>query len=167
MSVVPPLIALAGGVVPGPLLNLMPELCPLKALLGSVFLYNMPHMVRMFYIHKGGDKLDNINPREQVQKLCASGKGDMISKAQSAHQNGLESFPPFAAGVLAATIAGVPGSLVGQLCSTHLFARLGFNITYIWGKGDATAAIRSSFWVLSLLCSCQLIAAASKKLGSK
>eukprot|EP00409_Alexandrium_fundyense_P002984 CAMPEP_0185905564 /NCGR_PEP_ID=MMETSP0196C-20130402/4770_1 /TAXON_ID=2932 /ORGANISM="Alexandrium fundyense, Strain CCMP1719" /LENGTH=35 /DNA_ID= /DNA_START= /DNA_END= /DNA_ORIENTATION= len=35
MSVVPPLLALAGGGIPKALLDLMPEISPLKSLIGS------------------------------------------------------------------------------------------------------------------------------------
>ncbi len=57
--------------------------------------------------------LDNNHPREQQARLAGWGQ-----RAQAAHDNSFEAFAPFAAAVLAATLAhAVPGAWIVDLGS--------------------------------------------------
>eukprot|EP00928_Gymnodinium_smaydae_P091755 TRINITY_DN75495_c0_g1_i1.p1 TRINITY_DN75495_c0_g1~~TRINITY_DN75495_c0_g1_i1.p1 ORF type:complete len:168 (-),score=35.32 TRINITY_DN75495_c0_g1_i1:88-591(-) len=167
MSVLPPIIAAVGGGVPKLLWEYLPEVAPGKAMLASVFLFNMPHMVKMYVTAKAtGDaaKIKNENPRAQFDELKFDKTyGDLLQRVQAAHQNGLESFPPFAAGLLAATVAGVDKTTIGKLAAFHLLARTAFNVFYIGFSTPGPAAVRSVMWMLSLLSSCQLLALSASK----
>lgn len=91
---------------------------------------------------------DNHNPR--VQQAALKGWG---VRALAAHQNQIESFPLFAAGVLAATASNVGSVLVGYLAVLHLISRLAF--FYLYLKDVATA--RSLTWLVSFGTSAALI----------
>merc|ERR1719223_1342965 len=102
--------------------------------------------------------LDNKNPRAQLDGILSKGTNSLVSKAQAAHLNGLESFPPFAAGVLAVVATGADHAQAGNLCSLHLLCRAAFNVLYMGTSGEGAAALRSVMWLLSTTASCQLIA---------
>mmetsp|Transcript_15680 Transcript_15680/g.37224 ORF Transcript_15680/g.37224 Transcript_15680/m.37224 type:complete len:168 (-) Transcript_15680:141-644(-) len=167
MSIVPPLLAATGNGVPSFLLNMIPESPPFTALLGSVFLYNMPHMWRMHLTSKaagGISKIKNENPRAQKEEMTKHPVyGEAIVRAEAAHQNGLESFPVFAAGILGATMMGVDKATVGKLASFHLLCRAAFNVLYMGFNTPGPSNGRTLAWFLSLLSSCQLIALAASK----
>eukprot|EP00933_Yihiella_yeosuensis_P082257 TRINITY_DN96068_c0_g1_i1.p1 TRINITY_DN96068_c0_g1~~TRINITY_DN96068_c0_g1_i1.p1 ORF type:complete len:170 (+),score=29.90 TRINITY_DN96068_c0_g1_i1:84-593(+) len=168
MSVLPPVLAMAGVGVPEGILSILPYVPPLKSLFGSVFLFNSPHMVKLYLTAQaagGLDKVNNNNPRAQFEQLKENKEyGDVITRAQAAHLNGLESFPVFAAGVLACVAVGADKVKAGKLACAHLLSRLGFNIFYIaCGKSVPGGVARSLCWVVSLLTSCQLIGLAAEK----
>eukprot|EP00927_Polykrikos_kofoidii_P050207 TRINITY_DN44128_c0_g1_i1.p1 TRINITY_DN44128_c0_g1~~TRINITY_DN44128_c0_g1_i1.p1 ORF type:complete len:168 (-),score=24.89 TRINITY_DN44128_c0_g1_i1:67-570(-) len=167
MSVLPPMLGLANIGLPRFVLDPLPQTPPMKALIGSIFLYNMPHMVRIYGVAKRtGKPIDNTNPRKQVEELMKNGD-DSIIKPQAAHQNGLESFPPFAAGVLAVVATGADAVLAGKLATLHLLSRFGFNLLYMGTSGEGPATIRSLMWLVSLWTSCQLLNLAGIKHASK
>merc|ERR1712087_166115 len=114
--------------------------------------------VRVFVTAQAsGGKVKNENPRAQFDQLKDNSEyGDLLVRAQAAHQNGLESFPVFAAGLLAAMVAGVDKKTVGKLAAFHLFMRGIFNTAYIGFCTPAAGLVRSSAWIGSLLSSCQL-----------
>lgn len=93
---------------------------------------------------------DNQLPRDQQANLDAQGK-----RALAAHQNQIESFPMFAAGILVALFTGTTTAAIDYLAITYIVARLVFIYAYI--KNLST--IRSSVWgvgyiaSLALLCS--------------
>lgn len=91
---------------------------------------------------------DNKNPREQQAKLTGWG-----ARAMAAHQNQIESFPLFAAGILVATIAGVDVALAGNIAIVYLVARVIFTYAYI--KDIST--FRSMVWIVSYACSLALL----------
>merc|ERR1719215_866 len=98
----------------------------------------------MYETHKVAQEVDFANPRDQMKNLMESGKGtELLAKAQAAHMNGMESFPPFAAGVLAALYAGVEPAKISQLASLHLLARLGFNVAYMATTSQAGGFLRT------------------------
>ncbi|CAE7233740.1 PKD2L1 [Symbiodinium sp. CCMP2592] len=125
------------------MLVVIPESPPFTALLGSVFLYNTPHMWRMYLMSKaagGVDKIKNENPRGQKEEMTKHPVyGEAIVRAEAAHQNGLESFPVFAAGILGATLMGVDKATVGKLASFHLVCRTAFNAIIV----DAFVDVKS------------------------
>ena len=93
---------------------------------------------------------DNKNPREQQAALSDWGK-----RAMAAHQNQLESFPLFAAGVLVATFTNNPSSIIAYLSVAHVVARVLYIVCYLQGL----STLRSVVWsvgilsALALLCS--------------
>ncbi|CAK0854186.1 unnamed protein product [Prorocentrum cordatum] len=168
MSIVPPLAALAGAGIPKLILDVLPSLSPFKCLLGSVFLYNSPHMVMMYLKQKASKHMpNNTNPRGQTEELKKDKEvGETLQRAQAAHQNGLESFPVFAAGVMACFASGADRQTVGKIATAHLLSRAAFNVFYIaLPPTDAVGVCRSLSWIASLLSSCQLIALAASKSG--
>ena len=93
---------------------------------------------------------DNSNPREQQASLGRMGK-----RALAAHQNQLESFPIFAAGILVATATGMVSSAIDYLAIAYIIARVAYIFYYlndkptlrtlVWGVGFISS--------LALLCS--------------
>eukprot|EP00429_Kryptoperidinium_foliaceum_P104516 CAMPEP_0176263298 /NCGR_PEP_ID=MMETSP0121_2-20121125/41053_1 /TAXON_ID=160619 /ORGANISM="Kryptoperidinium foliaceum, Strain CCMP 1326" /LENGTH=183 /DNA_ID=CAMNT_0017603289 /DNA_START=29 /DNA_END=581 /DNA_ORIENTATION=- len=152
------MIAFFGGGVPKVVYELMPELSPPKALLASVFLYNMPHMVRGYLTSKVAPLLA-ASPNTQYEEVSKDETyGELIKRAQWTHNNGLESFPVFAAGVIAATVAGVERRIVGKLAAFHLLTRCAYSALYMGGGTSEQAGYgRAVVWMLSLLSSCQLL----------
>lgn len=90
----------------------------------------------------------NELPREQWASLDERGK-----RALAAHQNQIESFPLFAAGVLVALAAGVTSPVVGYLATTYIVARL----IYIYAYVQNLATFRSAIWFVGYLSSLALI----------
>lgn len=74
---------------------------------------------------KEGRGYDNRNPRAQQARLTGFG-----ARALAAHQNMIEAFPIFAAGVLLALVAGVHGQWVGILSVAFVVARIAYSICY-------------------------------------
>merc|ERR1711879_918420 len=122
--------------------------------------YNLPHMVRMYYIQQATGFIDNANPRKQMESLKDN---DTIFRCQAAHQNGLESFPLFAAGILAALKAGVDKKVMGQVAFFHLVTRVVYNVAYTQFEGQPAGVIRTTSWFLGALASCQLLSLAAAK----
>ena len=74
--------------------------------------------------HPGG--YDNNNPRQQQAALDSWGQ-----RALAAHNNQLESFPLFAAGILVAVATGVQSNAVGYLAAAYIVARLAYFYLYL------------------------------------
>mmetsp|Transcript_44961 Transcript_44961/g.90725 ORF Transcript_44961/g.90725 Transcript_44961/m.90725 type:complete len:170 (-) Transcript_44961:135-644(-) len=168
MSIVPPIVAYFGGGMPSVVTDLLPAVSPAKALIASVFLFNTPHMMTMYLKSKALKGMpNNTNPRAQTEELKKDAKyGDVLARALAAHQNGLESFPVFAAGVLACLAAGVDRAKAGKIAAMHLLSRVAFNFFYFGlGPSDAVGFMRTASWAASLLTSCQLIMLAANKSG--
>ncbi|MBR9912575.1 MAG: MAPEG family protein [Gammaproteobacteria bacterium] len=91
---------------------------------------------------------DNHSPREQQAALQGWGK-----RALAAHQNQIESFPFFAAGVLAATATGVTGSVADYLALAYVLARLVYLYCYL----KDIALLRSVVWGVGFLSSLALL----------
>lgn len=89
---------------------------------------------------KEGRGYDNRNPRAQQARLSGFG-----ARALAAHQNMIEAFPVFAAGLLLALVAGAHGQWVGILSLAFVAARVVYSICYwadihvlrslAWGAG--------------------------------
>ena len=83
------------------------------------------------------------NPREQQARLRGLG-----SRAQAAHQNTLEAFPPFAAAVIIAHVAGGDAPLTDALA-------IGFVVLRVLYVGAYLADLnpwRTLVWTGGLLC---------------
>ena len=97
---------------------------------------------------KGG--YDNNNPRDQQAALTGWGK-----RALAIHQNQIESFPLFAAGVMVATVTGLESPAIGFLSVMYVVARFFYMFCYL----KDLATLRSLVWIagfassLALMCS--------------
>jgi uncharacterized MAPEG superfamily protein len=93
---------------------------------------------------------DNKQPRLQAAKLEGFGK-----RAMSAHENSIEAFPLFAAGVLMALYAQASVAMIENLCLAFVAARIAYVVCYwldwdkvrslVWGVGFV-----SSLWLMCL-----------------
>lgn len=86
---------------------------------------------------------DNHHPRVQQQQLTGIGH-----RAWAAHQNMIEAFPLFAAGVLVAHVAGGDQQVAALLSLSFLLMRLCYQLFYLidWDKA------RSISWGLGYAC---------------
>lgn len=101
---------------------------------------------------KGGTSAyDNAAPRD-----WAAGQLDWRARAIAAHQNHFEAFPPFAAAVFAATLAGADPILIDTLAGSFILLRLIYTVAYV--KGAPT--LRSAVWTMGFLCVLALFAIA-------
>lgn len=111
----------------------IPLLC-LPIAFGLVYASKIPVAVAMARQPKG---YDNKSPRDQQAALEGWGR-----RAAAAHYNGFESFPPFAAGVLVATVTGASPQWAAILAIAHVVARVLYPALYIANIDKA----RSSVW---------------------
>lgn len=86
---------------------------------------------------------DNAHPREWLEQ--AEGKQ---KRAYWAQLNAFEAFPPFAAGVIIAAIAGASVTAINTLAIVFVILRIIYGFCYI--RNLATA--RSMVWGLAMLC---------------
>ena len=85
----------------------------------------------------GFRRFDNSRPRDPAfydDPIC--------SRALGAHQNGIESFPFFAAAVLLAEFRSSPQNLINELAVLFLIVRIAYVFTYL---GDRPT-LRSILW---------------------
>ena len=82
---------------------------------------------------------DNHLPRAQQARIEGWG-----ARSVAAHQNGFETFAPFAAAVLVAHLAGGPERIVDFLAVLFVVARIAYVICYLadW------ASLRSAVWTV-------------------
>lgn len=69
-------------------------------------------------------------------------------RAHWAHQNGMEAFPPFAAGVIIAHLVGAKQQTIDILAVTFVVFRILYGVCYLTNK----AALRSLAWLVGFLC---------------
>jgi uncharacterized MAPEG superfamily protein len=87
-----------------------------------------PHAIKIGVLGSGGYKWDNKIGRHNMAKDPKNLRAppNVVARAQradAAHQNGMESFPLFAAATLAATYAGVESGNVKKLTNAYLVLR--------------------------------------------
>jgi uncharacterized MAPEG superfamily protein len=119
-----------------------------------LFAAGLLHMFSRFPLgiaqSREGGGYDNRTPREQQARLTGWGR-----RAKAVHENQIESFPLFAAGVLVALTSAPRSTTVDILALTWIAARVAFAIFYL----ADIAALRSLVWLLgygvslALLCS--------------
>jgi uncharacterized MAPEG superfamily protein len=100
----------------------------------------------------GGKTYDNSAPRAGVESLPPARK-----RAYWAQLNGFEAFPPFAAGVIVASINGATQSCIDALAVTFVALRIAYTLLYIHDKPSA----RSLVWAAALACVVGLFVAAA------
>ena len=93
---------------------------------------------------EGGAKTyDNHAPRAQMDSLPPQRR-----RAYWAQLNGFEAFPPFAAGVIIAHLAGGPQVWIDALAASFVALRVIYTLLYIYDRPTA----RSLVWAVALLC---------------
>ena len=80
---------------------------------------------------------DNSKPRDPAFYEDA-----LRARALGAHQNGIETFPFFAAAVLLAEFRGAPQNLINELAVLFLIVRIAYVLTYIGNR----PRLRSILW---------------------
>ena len=86
---------------------------------------------------------DNRSPREFLNTLEGKSK-----RANYAQMNAYETFPPFAAGVIIAHLAGAAQPVADVLSVSFVLLRVVYSYLYVQDQHVA----RSVVWVLGLLC---------------
>ena len=117
--------------------------------LGVALIY-IPRLIvlRASVLMPGG--LDNNNPRDQQARLEGWGR-----RANAAHHNSIEAFPPFAAGVLASLYAKVDLNVIVALGSAFIVLRTIYIAMYVGDKASARTAV----WSLGMLATGGLLLA--------
>jgi uncharacterized MAPEG superfamily protein len=90
-----------------------------------------------------GRGYDNHHPRAQQARLTGFG-----ARAVAAHQNSIEIFPLFAAGVLMAHTTQTQGWFVDLLAIIFIVSR----VIYLFLYWNDKASLRSLVWVVGLVC---------------
>jgi uncharacterized MAPEG superfamily protein len=93
---------------------------------------------------------DNSNPRDQQSALEGWGR-----RALAAHQNQLESFPLFAAGILVVTATNTTSGMVDNLAIAFVVARVAYLLCYL----KDIALLRSLVWGVGFCSSLALLCA--------
>jgi uncharacterized MAPEG superfamily protein len=85
----------------------------------------------------GSRQFDNSKPRDPAFYEDA-----LRSRAWGAHQNGIETFPFFAAAVLLAEFRASPQNLIDELAVLFLIVRIAYVLTYLGNR----PSLRSILW---------------------
>jgi uncharacterized MAPEG superfamily protein len=88
----------------------------------------IPHVIKLGILGAAGYKWDNAVGRHNMLKEPKSMKVadsalNRAKRADAAHQNGNESFPLFAAGVLSAIVTGVDSATIDSYTKLYLTLR--------------------------------------------
>lgn len=100
----------------------------------------------------GAAGYNNDRPREFL-----AGLEGWPQRANWAQANALEAFPPFAAGVIIASVAGAEQTTIDILAGVFILARLLHGVAYIADKGT----LRSLVWLVGYGCMVGLFLAAA------
>lgn len=124
---------------------------PYLAILAAYALIYIPRIGvvgRAMHAQPGG--YDNSDPRTQQAKLEGAPK-----RALGAHQNAIEAFAPFAAGVLAASQRVSMGrvDLIAYVCIAFVAVRSIYMWAYIADKPD----LRSAMWSIGVAATAALM----------
>lgn len=92
---------------------------------------------------RSGKGYDNAHPRAQQAALTGWG-----ARALASHQNMIEGFPLFAAGVLVVLVTGTSGSLANLLCLLFIGCRVAYSVFYLMNL----ATLRSLVWIVGFIC---------------
>jgi uncharacterized MAPEG superfamily protein len=106
-----------------------------------VYLSKGPVVVAMARL--GG--YDNHHPRAQQARLTGWG-----ARAVAAHQNGFETFAPFAVAVLTANLLDAPPNLVSGLALAFVAVRLAYTAVYIADLATLRSLVWTVGWLLTL-----------------
>ncbi|HSO05839.1 MAG TPA: MAPEG family protein [Pelomicrobium sp.] len=95
---------------------------------------------------------DNARPREWLARLDG-----FRARAVWAHHNAFEAFPPFAAGVIIAHLAGAPQGRIDALALAFIAARIAYTACYLLDRPTP----RSIVWTVGFACVIGLFVAAA------
>ena len=90
-----------------------------------------------------GPAYDNQAPRAWTERL-----GGWRRRAEWAHRNHLEAFPPFAAAVILALLGDGSRGWIGALATAFVLLRVAYTAAYVLDR----AALRSVLWFMALAC---------------
>eukprot|EP00761_Pharyngomonas_kirbyi_P009192 gb/GECH01009207.1/.p1 GENE.gb/GECH01009207.1/~~gb/GECH01009207.1/.p1 ORF type:complete len:198 (+),score=20.35 gb/GECH01009207.1/:1-594(+) len=137
---------------------------PLLCLILYPCIIYTPSTLKVTYFKITQKPYDNVNPRDYNESLDGWGK-----RALAAHQNSLEIYPFFVAGVLAAHVETEYRDInnnndnddykyaAAGLSIAFLVLRILYVAVYIGGVNTVVASIRSVVWILSALCCMGLV----------
>lgn len=106
---------------------------------------------------RGAPRYDNRDPRQWLARQDSP----LVQRANAAHQNAFEAFPPFAAGVLMAQLAGVEARFVAALAVAFIVFRIIHGLLYLGGQHRA----RSLVWALGFACVMTLLVQAALRMA--
>ena len=112
---------------------------PLACVAVAFLLIYVPRMLVMKAQQQEPGGLDNKDPRDQQARLTGEAR-----RAQAAHNNAFETFPPFAAAVLACELRHVSERWTTILAIVFVVARVIYPWLYIKGIDKA----RSGVWTI-------------------
>jgi uncharacterized MAPEG superfamily protein len=123
---------------------------PFLAILAAYVLIYVP---RMGTVSKAMNAMpggyNNHDPRTQAASLEGAGR-----RAANAHQNAIEAFAPFAAGVIVAMLrTPTHPDLISLICIGFVVVRTVYIFAYIGDK----PSLRSGMWALGLLATAALM----------
>ena len=120
---------------------------PFVCILIAFVLIHAPRVAYFVALKRDGKRYNNKNPRGQQRRA----KG-LAARALAAHQNGNETFTPFAAGVIVAHLSGADPRQSSVLAVSFVICRIAYIVAYL---GDADY-LRTAVWVLGMLATCGL-----------
>jgi uncharacterized MAPEG superfamily protein len=152
-----------------------------------------PHVLKIVLLNAGGYKWDNkigrYNMSKDVKDLPSGVSPSAVARARradAAHQNGMESFPLFAAAVLSAVAAGVDSQSVdnktmlyvglryvislcdyGEDSNLTKHVRVAYNAIFILGESEGLAGLRTLIWGGSVYSSISLLLKSANVLAAK
>lgn len=100
----------------------------------------------------GARGYDNARPREFMSSLAG-----WPARANFAQLNSYETFPPFAAGVIIAHLAGAPQATIDGLAVAFVVARIAHGLCYIADR----STLRSLAWLAGFGCTVALFVTAA------
>jgi len=121
---------------------------PLVCLPIGFALVYLPKLPLSLAMARQPEGYDNRSPRDQQARLTGWGR-----RAAAAHANGFESFPAFAAGVLATQVTGASPHWATILSIAYVVART----LYVGAYLADVAALRSAVWTAGFACSVALM----------
>ena len=133
------------------------------ALLGAYVMCLMPHVLRAYFVLQVRRGRYNLGaPRDMLAKLKEMEKTTedkelkatlrTISRATAAHENNLENFGVFAAGVLSCILMGAKPEATACWAVSYVVLRFFFNLHYVFSANPKLGFIRSTIWVACLFC---------------
>ena len=121
---------------------------PLICLPIGFLLVYAPKAPLSFAMARQPEGYDNAHPRDQQARLTGWGR-----RAGAAHANGFESFPAFAAGVLAVQVTGANPHWAAIFAVIYVISRALYVAAYVGGIATA----RSLVWAVGFVCSIALM----------
>jgi uncharacterized MAPEG superfamily protein len=120
---------------------------PLLCILAAYLLIFFPKLIVLVAQARMPGGYDNKHPRDQQARLEGWGR-----RAMAAHMNAFEAFAPFAAAALVSHVGHGDPSIATTLAIAFVLLRVAYTFAYLAN----TSTLRTSIWVLGMLCVCAL-----------